>query len=157
MVALCIRSKNIWRGIKLPLHIFCTHYAQRGGRSNGGAIWGAFFVYIYVNASDTSWNRGAALSFKLSTHYPLRGGFSLDKDKCGIHYISLNAGHTVSAWVYGAALSFKSYIHIILFVVVIPAVVYIAVHSLLLLLSLLLLSTGLLVLLYHLNHIYTLY
>ena len=45
--------------------LYCaSYYALRGGNSTAGAYCGAFYVLENYGAGNTSWNFGAALSFK---------------------------------------------------------------------------------------------
>lgn len=83
----------------------CAHYTFRGGHSGLGAYCGVFYVYLRNAAGATSWNLGAALSFRLSTHYPLHGGHSYSDTNCGAFLLDIYAFPTRSDWHRGAALS----------------------------------------------------
>ena len=81
------------------------------------------------------------------THYTLRGGASGFGASCGSFCINASGDFSSADWRLGAALSFKPYIHIMLFVVVLLAMVPIVVCFMLLLTLLILMHTGSVVLL----------
>ena len=85
--------------------IIGAHYPRRGGASDGGAYCGTFYVSAVVGASYTSWNYGAALSFKpFSTHYAFRGAPSDLNTNCGMFSVAINYSSATTRWHIGAAL-----------------------------------------------------
>ena len=82
----------------------------------------------------------------VASYYAHRGGVSVLGNDCGVFYTSCGSVSSDNKWYYGAALSFI--LHIILFMVVVLTLVMTVVHSMLLPTVVLLLSTGMLVLLY---------
>ena len=81
------------------------------------------------------------------THYTVRGGPSSHGAICGAFYVGAYIGAGNAYWNIGAALSFKPYIHIMLFVVVLLALVHLVVHFVLMRPVISPLQTGALVLL----------
>jgi hypothetical protein len=84
----------------------------------------------------------------VASYYVRRGGNTSDGNGCGIFNV-LCVLADGAFWPIGAALSFKPYIHIMLFVVIVLAMVPLVVSFLLVLTLLLLLQVGTLVLLYN--------
>lgn len=81
-----------------------THYPFRGSHSGNGSYCGAFSV-VSAGAGHTSWDMGAALSFKpFSTHYTLHSGGPGNSDYCGSSVILLRFESSNVHVTYGAAL-----------------------------------------------------
>ena len=95
-----------------------------------------------------------ALLYIMSTHYTTRGGSSNNSYICGLHTTGLAGAYNYIGLHIGAALSL---LHIMPIVVVLLAMVPIVGFSLFMPEIASPLTAGTLALLYHLNHIYTLY
>ena len=119
---------------------------MRGGYSDHGSYCGAFCIDSAEPALYFYWAFGAALD--IASYYPIRGGHCNDGFRCGILFVSANGSISLAYWTDdGAALSLL--LHIILFMVVVLTLVMIVEYSMLLPTVVLLLSTGMLVLLYY--------